>query len=114
MRRPPVGGAGVAKGSTAQRPANRRRLAAIVEASGTPSGRTAGAPAPSNGWHTSSRQPRSEGWQWLLTAWPTTRAGIMVAQTMRRFSTITQRRMRVNVFGVVTPSPVVVAIEYDR
>jgi hypothetical protein len=30
---------------------------------------------------------------------------------MRRLSTITQRRVRVNVFGLVMPSPVVVAIE---
>jgi hypothetical protein len=30
---------------------------------------------------------------------------------MRRLSTITQRRVRVNVSGVVIPSPVVVAIE---
>jgi len=32
-------------------------------------------------------------------------------QMMRRFSTITQRRTRVKVLGVVMPSPVVVAIE---
>ena len=36
---------------------------------------------------------------------------IVASQIMRRFSTITQRRTRVKVFGVVIPSPVVVATE---
>jgi hypothetical protein len=51
------------------RPAPKRSMATM--------GAPLGFPSASSDWQSSILQPLSEGWLWLLTAWPTTMAGIM-------------------------------------
>ena len=65
------------------------------------------------GWQISSRQPSKLGCFRVATKLPSTRASSM-AQKMLKLSTITQRRTRVKVPGLVTPSPVGVAMEKLR